>query len=249
MIHLRSEGEIESIRKACEVAAEVLRELGKRVQPGISTIELDEIGEDLIRKEGVAPAFKGYRGYEHATCVSLNYEVVHGIPDSRKLNEGDIVSIDVGTKLGGFYGDTAATFAVGKIEKKLAKLISIAKEALFLGIRQARSGSHLGDVSYAIENHARRNRFTVVRDLFGHGIGQALHEDPLVPNFGEPGSGPELKPGMVFAIEPMLNMGKSDIETLSDGWTVVTKDRKFSAHFEHTVAITKNGPIILTELD
>jgi len=249
MINIRSEEEIESIRKACRIAAQVLEELMGYIKPGITTKELDEIGERLIRKKEAYPAFKGYRGYGFATCISLNHEVVHGIPSNKKIKEGDIVSLDVGVKLGRFYGDIARTFAVGEVGKKAKKLLKVSREALYLGIRQARPGNHLGDVSYAIQSHAEKNGFSVVRDLFGHGIGEELHEEPLVPNFGNPGEGPELKPGMVFAIEPMLNIGKSDIETLSDGWTVVTKDGELSAHFEHTVALTKSGPIILTELN
>jgi len=248
MISLKSVAEIGSIREACQVAAEVLKELEELVKPGISAIELDREGEKAIRKRGALPAFKGYRGYKHATCISRNFEVVHGIPDDRKLKEGDIVSVDVGTKVGKFFGDTAATFAVGRIDKRLEKLIRAAKEALYLGIAEAKPGKYLGDVSFAIQSHAEKNGYTVVRDLFGHGIGTELHEDPLVPNFGQKGTGPRLEEGMVFAIEPMLNMGRSDIETLSDGWTVVTRDRKFSAHFEHTVAVTKKGTQVLTEI-
>jgi methionyl aminopeptidase len=201
----------------------------------------------MIREKGAVPVFIGYRGYRHATCISVNEEIVHGIPSKRILREGDIVSLDVGTKVDGYCGDTAATFPVGKVSKKAGKLIRVSKSALKAGIKQARAGNHLGDISAAIQKVAEENGYSVVRELYGHGIGSELHEDPLVPNFGRPGSGPELKPGMTLAIEPMLNMGGWKIRTLEDGWTVITEDKKLSCHFEHTILIQEGEAEVLTK--
>jgi methionyl aminopeptidase len=220
--------------------------IGREVRPGIRTKDLDSLGEKLIREKGAVPVFIGYRGYRHATCISVNEEIVHGIPSDRVLLEGDIVSVDVGARFMGYCGDTAATFPVGSVGKDAAKLIKTCKQALEYGIRQARSGGHLEDISFAIQRIAERNAYSVVRDLYGHGIGVDLHEDPLIPNFGTPGHGALLKAGMVLAIEPMLNMGGWKIKTLADGWTVVTVDGKRSCHFEHTVVITVDGPEVLT---
>ncbi|MFA4858743.1 MAG: type I methionyl aminopeptidase [Candidatus Margulisiibacteriota bacterium] len=249
MITLKTEKELQHMRKACAVVAEVLRVMKSSVVPGITTLELDRIAEKLIEEMGAISAFKGYRGYRHATCLSVNHEIVHGIPTDRVLLEGDIIGVDVGARVAGFYGDAAATFPVGRVDKKVEKLLRVTKQALNLAIAQARCGNHLGDISHAIEQHAVRFGYSVVRELFGHGVGAELHEDPLVPNFGRPGQGPKLQAGMVLAIEPMLNMGGYAIETLSDGWTVVTKDRSLSAHFEHTVLIAEQGPEILTLLN
>lgn len=247
MIIKKNEEEIAVIRRACRIAGEVLEEAGKQLKPGLSTGRLDEFIEAEIRKRGAKPAFKGYRGYKHASCLSVNEEVVHGIPsEDRIIKEGDIVGVDVGSIVEGYYGDVARTFCVGSVDKTSRKLVRTTKECLGLGIKQARAGKNIGDVSFAIESHAKKNGYSVVRDLFGHGVGKALHEDPLVPNFGKPGTGPKLEKGMIFAIEPMLNTGGSAIETLEDGWTVVTKDRGLSAHFEHTILITDGAAEVLS---
>ncbi len=248
-IKIKSADEIERMKKACGIVAWTLTCLGKEIRPGITTEDLDRLGERLIKEKGAIPVFMGYRGYRHATCISVNEEIVHGIPSKKVLSDGDIVSVDVGAKVDGYCGDTAATFPVGKVSKKVAKLIKSCKAALKDGITQARPGNHLGDVSAAIDRVANKSGYSVVRELYGHGIGADLHEDPLVPNFGEVGQGPQLKPGMVLAIEPMLNMGTWKIKTLEDGWTVVTADRKWSCHFEHTVLISEQGPEILTIYD
>lgn len=239
--------EIEWIRKACAIVAWAVKRIGKEIRAGVTTEDLDNLGERLIREKGAIPVFIGYRGYRHATCISVNEEVVHGVPGKRVLKEGDIVTVDVGAKIGGYCGDVAVTFPVGKIGRKAAKLIRTCKSALKAAIRQARAGNHLGDISAAIQRVAEENGFSVVRELYGHGVGAELHEDPLIPNYGRPGEGPELKPGMVLAIEPMLNMGGWKVETLEDGWTVVTEDRSLSCHFEHTVLITEGEPEVLTK--
>ena len=246
-ISVKSAEEIERIRKACKIVAEVRDALGKEIKPGVTTEDLDRFGEKMIRELGALPVFMGYRGYRNATCISVNEEIVHGIPGKKVLVEGDIVSVDVGAKLDGYCGDTAATFPVGKVSKKAAKLIKICKLSLESAIRQARAGNHLGDISSAVQKIAEKNNYSVVRDLYGHGIGKDLHEDPLIPNFGEVGQGVLLRPGMVLAIEPMLNMGTWKIKTQDDGWTVVTADKEWSCHFEHTIVIMDKGPQILTE--
>lgn len=246
MIFIKSEDEIKKIRAACRIAAEVLEELKKMVKPGISTLELDEICEGSIRAKGALPAFKGYRGYRHATCISINEEVVHGIPGGRRIKDSDIVGLDVGTIYQGYYGDNAATVIVGKVDKRTEKLVKTTELALNKAIEQAKAGHRIGDISSVIEACAKKEGFSVVRDLYGHGVGRALHEDPLIPNFGKAGEGVELKDGMTIAIEPMLNMGASDIETLDDGWTVVTRDKGLSAHFEHTLLINGDKPEVLT---
>ncbi|OGC23254.1 type I methionyl aminopeptidase [candidate division WOR-1 bacterium RIFOXYB2_FULL_42_35] len=245
-ILIKSLDEIEKVKKACRIVAKVLAAVGKKVKAGISTEDLDKIADELIRKQGAEPVFIGYRGYRHATCISVNEEIVHGIPGKKILQEGDIVSLDVGAKIGGYCGDTAATFPVGKISRKAARLVRFCKSALQAGIRQARAGNHLGDISAAVKNVADQAGYSVVRELYGHGIGKDLHEEPLIPNFGNPGEGPKLRAGMVLAIEPMLNIGGWKIRTLSDGWTVVTADQSLSSHFEHTILITEKGPEILT---
>ncbi|MBU0687146.1 MAG: type I methionyl aminopeptidase [Candidatus Margulisbacteria bacterium] len=248
MIRIKTEKELVHIRAACSVVAKVLSSLKGEIKPGITTRELDAFAEKQIVTLGALPAFKGYRGYKHATCLSVNEEVVHGIPGNKVLKDGDIIGVDAGAIVAGFYGDAAITFPVGKIDKKTEKLLRATKKALSLAIRQARAGKYLGDVSAAIEQHALKFGYRVVRDLYGHGIGSDLHEDPLIPNFGKAGQGPQLKKGMVLAIEPMFNLGGYKIETLKDGWTVVTADRSLSAHFEHTILITDGDPEILTEI-
>jgi len=237
-ILIKTADELVKMRLAGRIAGEVLDALRRKVA----------VGEKLIRAKGAEPVFIGYRGYRHATCISRNHEVVHGIPGSQTLQAGDIVSVDVGVKFDGYCGDTAATFAVGRISGKAEKLLRAGRQALQAGIRQARAGRHLGDVAAAVQATAEKNGFSVVRDLYGHGIGRDLHEDPLIPNYGRPGEGPELKPGMVLAIEPMLNVGGWKVRTLPDGWTVVTDDGELSCHFEHTVIITEAEPEVVTRL-
>jgi methionyl aminopeptidase len=246
MIILKSKNEIEKMRVACGVVAEVLQDLIREVRPGISTLELDAIAEHGIRARGAIPAFKGYRGFPNTLCISVNEQVVHGIPSKRRLKEGEIVGLDLGAKWDGYYGDAAVTVSVGRIAPAAQSLLITTKEALYVGINEVRPGKYLSDVSHAIQSYAEARGYSVVRAFVGHGIGTALHEEPQVPNFGPPGRGPRLKAGMVLAIEPMVNIGDADVEILDDGWTVVTADGQLSAHFEHTVAITEEGPEILT---
>lgn len=248
MINIKNADEIEKIRRSCKIVAEVLKEIEPYVKEGISTLEIDKIAEDLLIKKGAQPAFKGYRGYPSATCLSVNEEVVHAIPNVRTLQKGDVLSIDVGALCEGYYGDGAISIMIGPVQKRVEKLVRTCKEALMAGIKQARYGNHLGDISFAIERIAQKAGFSVVRDLFGHGIGKELHEDPLIPNFGKPHTGPVLLSGMVFAIEPMLNLGTHRILTKEDGWTITTADNKVSVHFEHTVLVTREGPEILTKV-
>jgi methionyl aminopeptidase len=249
MIVCRAKAEIEKIRRAGKVVAELLDDLKKMAQPGVTTRELDRYAEAKIRAAGAVPTFKGYRGYPASVCTSINEQVVHGIPSGRKLQSGDILGIDCGATLEGYVGDAAVTVAVGKVSDELLQLLRVAEQSLYRAIDQARVGNRLYDISYAVQSCAEAHRYSVVRDFCGHGVGRQMHEDPQVPNFGMPGTGPKLKAGMVLAIEPMLNMGTHEVEIAGDGWTVFTRDRKPSAHFEHTIAITDNGPIILTVLD
>ena len=248
MIILKSLPEIEKMRKSNAIVAAILEELRKKIRPGVKTIELDRLSEDLALKKGARPAFKGYRGYPYSLCTSVNSEVVHGMPSERELKEGDIVSLDFGILNDGYYGDAAVTVPVGEITPGARKLLKITEEALFRGIVEVKAGNRIGDISAAIQGHVEAAGYSVVRDLVGHGIGKSLHEDPQVPNYGSGGRGIELKPGMVFAIEPMVNEGTYRVEILRDGWTVVTADGKLSAHFEHSVAITENGPVILSRI-
>jgi methionyl aminopeptidase len=245
-IKLKSADEIDRLRVAGALVAELLVQMEKQVKAGVTTQEIDRFGEEFIRARGAEPVFIGYRGYRHATCVSVNEEVVHGIPGAKVLRDGDIVGVDVGVKIDGYCGDSAVTFPVGNISAKAKKLLRVGKESLRLAIRQVRPGKHLGDVSQAIQSYAEKNGFSVVRDLYGHGIGRDMHEDPLIPNYGKAGEGPELKPGMVLCIEPMLNVGGWRIKTLSDGWTVVTEDGELSCHFEHMVLVTEKEPEVLS---
>ncbi len=246
LIKIKSGEEIELMRLAGRLTGEVLAEVGKSLKPGQTTREIDALAERLMREKGGEPVFLGYRGYRHATCLSVNNEIVHGIPGERVVKDGDIVSVDVGVRVQGYCGDSAATFAVGKISAKAEKLLRVGRESLRAAIRQARAGNHLGDISHAVEAYAEKNGFSVVRDLYGHGVGRDLHEDPLIPNWGRAGEGVELKAGMTLAIEPMLNVGDWRIKTLPDGWTVVTEDGSLSCHFEHTVLVTDGEPEILT---
>ena len=246
MIPLKSEKDLEYLRASGKILSLVIKEVRKIVKPGITTNEIDRFAERLILENNAQPAFKGYKGFPATTCISVNEEVVHGIPSERKLVEGDIVSIDLGVNFCGYFSDSAVTLAVGKIDAKRKKLIDVAKRSLELGIKEARPGNHLSDISSSIQKYVENNGFSVVRQFVGHGIGSNLHEEPEIPNFGRPGEGPLLKDGMVLAIEPMINMGTWEAEILSNGWTAVTKDDLPSAHFEHTVAITKRGNEILT---
>jgi methionyl aminopeptidase len=248
MVILKSRQEIEKMRKSNLIVATILEELGKKIRPGIKTIELDRLSEDLALKKGARPAFKGYRGYPYSLCTSVNSEVVHGMPSERELKEGDIISLDFGILNDGYYGDAAVTVPVGDITPAAKRLLQVTEEALYKGITEVKAGNRVGDISAAIQGHVEAAGYSVVRDLVGHGIGKSLHEDPQVPNYGSAGRGIELKPGMVFAIEPMVNEGAYRVDVLRDGWTVVTADGKLSAHFEHSVAITENGPVILSRI-
>ena len=247
MVQLKSKSEIEQMRKAGAVVAQVLLEIGEMVKPGVSTADLDLFAQVRTKELGAKPAFKGYHGFPATLCVSVNEEVVHGIPSKKRiLNDGDIVGVDFGVVLDGWYGDSAKTFCVGKVSDEIDKLVKITEKSLYLGIDQAKSGNHLFDIGHAIQNYVESYGFSVVREFVGHGIGKNLHEDPQVPNYGSKGKGMLLKPGMVIAIEPMINAGRPEVKVLSDGWTAITADRKWSAHFEHTVAITEQGNQILT---
>ncbi|MGE5789486.1 MAG: type I methionyl aminopeptidase [Syntrophaceae bacterium] len=248
MIILKSRSEIEKMRKSNAIVAVILEELRKKIRPGVKTIELDRLSEELALKKGARPAFKGYRGYPYSLCASVNSEVVHGMPSDKELKEGDIVSLDFGILNDGYYGDAAVTVPVGEITPAAKRLLRVTEEALYRGIAEVKAGNRIGDISAAIQDHVEAAGYSVVRDLVGHGIGKSLHEDPQVPNYGSSGRGVELKPGMVFAIEPMVNEGTYRVEILRDGWTVVTADGKLSAHFEHSVAITENGPVILSRI-
>ncbi|MGD8776664.1 MAG: type I methionyl aminopeptidase [Syntrophobacterales bacterium] len=249
MIHLKSPREIQVMRDANRIVAEILAELREQITPGISTMELNEIGESLAAKRNARPAFKGYNGFPYALCASINEEVVHGMPSLKRiLREGDIISLDFGVVHKDFYGDAAITVPVGHVDDMSRDLIQATEEALYRGIAHAVAGNRLSDISHAIQSHVEAKGFSVVREFVGHGIGRCLHESPQIPNYGSPGLGVKLKPGMVLAIEPMINQGEYGVEILGDGWTAVTKDRSRSAHFEHSIAITENGPEILSEL-
>ncbi len=246
MIRLKSKDDIAAMRTAGEILRRALVAAGEAVGPGVSTRELDDIVRDSIIADDARPAFKGYHGFPGNACISVNSEVVHGIPGDTILAEGDLVSIDVGVEKNGFHADSCETFAVGKISEEAARLMDVTRAALAKGIEQARSGLRVGDISNAVQVYVEASGFSVVRELVGHGIGRDLHEEPQVPNFGPAGQGPKLVAGMVLAIEPMVNEGRARVRTLEDDWTVVTADGKLSAHFEHTVAITDQGPEILT---
>ncbi len=248
MIKIKSLREIEAMRKAGRIVAEVLESLEQMIAVGVTTAALDKAAEQMIRKAGAEPAFLGYHNYPASICTSINEEVVHGIPGLRKLKEGDIISIDVGVRLKGYYGDAAATFSVGEITPLAARLMDVTRRSLEEAIGAVRVGACLSDVSHAVQAYVETNRFSVVRNFVGHGIGTEMHEEPQLPNFGAPGRGPVLRQGIVLAIEPMVNVGGWEVEVLKDQWTVVTKDRSLSAHFEHTVALGENGPEIMTVL-
>ena len=246
MIPIKSERDLEILRRSGKILAKIMRQAEGFIRPGVSTAQIDSFTEELVLKEKAIPAFKGYKGFPATVCTSINEEIVHGIPGERKLKEGDIIGLDLGINYEGYFSDVAITLAIGEVDSRVKKLIDVTKKALFVGIRQARAQNHLSDISYSIQNYVEKNGFSVVRQFVGHGIGYNLHEEPEVPNFGRPGEGPLLESGMVLAIEPMVNMGTWESEILGNGWTAVTKDRLPSAHFEHTVAITENGPEILT---
>lgn len=246
MIICKSPAEIEKLRRAGQMARGLLEEIRLRLRPGVSTLDLEKYVEKRLAQLGARPAFKGYRGYPCCLCVSVNDEIVHGIPSERRLKEGDIVSLDVGVVLDGYYGDSAITVPMGGIPETTQRLLRVTQEALEVGVDKARLGNRLGDISAAVQQHVEKNGYSVVREFVGHGIGRELHEEPQIPNFGQAGHGPVLKEGMVLAIEPMVNAGGAALRVLDDNWTAVTADGKLSAHFEHMVAVTRNGPDVLT---
>ena len=248
MIVLKSQDEIKRMSESCRIVAEVLEGIRKNIVPGVSTKELDEFAESYILSRGARPAFKGYRGYPSSVCTSVNEQVVHGIPSGTKLKDGDIISLDIGVYYKGFYGDAAVTIPVGSVSNQAKKLLSVTEEALAAGMKKAAVGNRLSDISHAIQTQVESEGFSVVRSFVGHGIGRELHEEPQIPNYGKSGEGPQLMEGMTLAIEPMVNAGSWEVIILNDGWTAVTKDRSLSAHCEHTLAITKNGPSILTKI-
>ncbi|MCK4689501.1 MAG: type I methionyl aminopeptidase [Candidatus Marinimicrobia bacterium] len=246
MIYIRSKDEIHKIWESNKIVYETLQMLGKEIKPGVKTKRLDKLAEEFIHNKGGRPAFKGYNGYPATICTSIDEQVVHGIPSNRELRDGEILSIDVGAEKNGYYGDSAYTYAVGEVEPIKKKLMNITQESLYKGIAMANPGNRLSDIGNAVQTHVENHGFSVVRVLVGHGIGRELHEHPEVPNYGEPGKGPTLKAGMCIAIEPMVNVGTYNVFTLDDGWTVVTADKKPSAHYEHTITITEDGPLILS---
>jgi methionyl aminopeptidase len=247
VIELKSPREIALMRRGGHILAEVVERLRASVKPGMSTLEIDEDVEEFIRSRGARPAFKGYRGFPATVCISINEEVVHGIPSAhRRVKEGDIVGLDLGCIVEGYYADCAFTLPIGEVPARVQELLEATRQSLDAGIAECRSGRRLSDVSHAIQRHVEGHGFSVVRAFVGHGIGRALHEEPQVPNFGDPGRGPQLKPGMVLAIEPMVTMGSWEVRILDDGWTAVTKDGSLAAHFEHTIAVTESGPEVLT---
>lgn len=247
MVILKTSGELAAMREAGKISSRALREAGKAVEPGVSTLEIDTIVRSYIEKQGASPSFLGYCGFPASTCISVNNVVIHGIPSEKMiLKEGDIVSIDIGAKFRGYHGDNAWTFPCGKISPEAQALLDTTREALFEGIKNAIVGNRTGDIGSAVQKYAEARSYSVVREFVGHGVGAKLHEDPNVPNYGTPGRGVRLLPGMTIAIEPMINQGKRHVRILEDEWTTVTADGKLSAHFEHTIAITSNGPVIMT---
>ncbi|MES9699315.1 MULTISPECIES: type I methionyl aminopeptidase [Bacillus] len=248
MIICKTPREIDIMREAGRIVALTHQELKQHITPGITTKELDQIAEKTIQKYGATPSFKGYNGFPGSICASVNEELVHGIPGKRKLEEGDIISIDIGAKYNGYHGDSAWTYPVGNISESVQKLLDVTEKSLYLGLEQVKPGERLSNISHAVQTHAEENGFSIVREYVGHGIGQDLHEDPQIPHYGPPNRGPRLKPGMVICVEPMVNQGRRYVKTLSDDWTVVTVDGKWCAHFEHTIALTEAGYEILTTL-
>jgi methionyl aminopeptidase len=248
LIIIKTREEIKKMRVACSIVAAALAALKDKVKPGVTTEQLDAFAEEFIKKHGGIPAFKGYLGYPKTLCASVNEVVIHGIPGNKVLKEGDIIGLDLGAVVDGYFGDAAVTFPVGEISEDLRRLLEVSEASLYRGIEKAVAGNRVSDISNAVQTHVESFGYSVVREFVGHGVGRHQHEDPQVPNFGPPGAGPRLKTGMTLAIEPMINMGVSQTVILSDGWTAVTLDRKPSAHFEHTVAVTDNGPEILTRV-
>lgn len=246
MVRVRTPREIELIAESCQIVADTLDILTSHVKVGVDLLDLDGLAEDYIRSKGARPAFKGYMGFPATLCISIDDEVVHGIPAKRTLENGQIVGIDCGAEKKGYYGDSARTFAVGEIDVDKRKLMDVTKESLMKGIAEAKPGNHVSDIGHAIQKYVEAEGYSVVRELVGHGIGTALHEDPQVPNYGMPKQGPQLQEGMCLAIEPMINLGDKEIFTADDGWTIKTRDGQSSAHFEHTIAILKDGPKVLT---
>lgn len=247
MIIIKTEAEINRMHEAGKILAEIHRQIAKLIAPGITTHEIDQFAEKLMKQYGATPEQKGYKGYQYATCASINDVICHGFPKKEKLNDGDIVTIDMVVNLNGWLADSAWSYAVGNVSEEADRLLRVTKESMYKGIEQAVAGNRIGDVSHAIQTYAEAEGFSVVRDFIGHGIGQDMHEDPQVPHYGPPNKGPRIKEGMVFTIEPMLNVGTYQMKIDSDGWTARTRDGKLSAQYEHTIAITANGPIILTE--
>jgi methionyl aminopeptidase len=248
MIVIKSDREIEIMKEAGKIAAEAHKLVSEMIEVGITTKELDEEVEKFIRSKNAVPTFKGYQGFPASICASINEEVVHGIPDNRKLLDGDIISVDIGVTYKGYVGDTAKTYPVGKISDNAKRLIEVTRKSFYEGIKFAKEGYRLSDISHAIQKCVEEEGFSVVRDFVGHGVGRDMHEDPQIPNFGEPNKGPRLKKGMTFAIEPMVNEGKYHVLMLENNWTVITRDKKLSAHYEHSIAITDGEPYILTSL-
>lgn len=246
MIVCKSPAEIEKMRAASVLVADVLAELAAMVAPGVSSLDLDVAAERMVRAGGAEPAFKGYRGYPNTLCASVNDQVIHGIPSKRPLAEGDIISLDMGVKMDGYFGDSAITVPVGRVSEQAERLLRVTEESLEKGIEQVRLGGRISDIGHAIQEHVEAHGFSVVREFVGHGIGASLHEEPQIANYGDPGRGPRLAEGMTLAIEPMVNVGRPHVKMLSDGWTAVTRDGSLSAHFEHTVAVRKGGPLVLT---
>ena len=246
MIHYRSEDEIDLIRESSLLVANTHAEISALIKPGVTTLQLDKIAEEFIRDNGGLPAFKGYSGFPNTLCTSLNEQVVHGIPNDNPLNEGDIISVDCGVLMNGYYGDSAYTYEIGEVSKEVENLLIRTKESLYKGIEQAVSGNRIGDIGFAIQKHVEQFGYGVVREMVGHGVGENLHEEPQVPNYGKRGRGIKLKEGLVIAIEPMINLGTRRIKQLSDGWTIITADKKFSAHFEHTIVVRKGKAEVLS---
>lgn len=249
MISIKSSRDLSLMREACVISARALKLGGEAVQPGVTTAEIDRIIRQYIESMGAKPSFLGYSGYPASACISVNDVVIHGIPDNRIIREGDIVSIDVGAFYNGFHGDNAATFGAGRVSAEAQALMDATRESLYEGIKMATAGNRVGDIGAAVQRYVEMRGYSVVRQFVGHGVGTNLHEDPSVPNFGTPGRGPKLMPGMTLAIEPMVNAGTHEVSILGDGWTTVTKDGRLSAHFEHTIAITPSGPVIMTDPD
>lgn len=246
MVYYKNDEEIELLRLSNQLVSKTHAEIAKHIKPGVKTIKIDKIAEEYIRDHGGIPGFLNYNGFPNSLCISLNEQVVHGIPSSLELKDGDIVSIDCGVYMNGYHGDSAYTFSIGEVDNKVKKLLKVTMECLYLGIEKAIVGNRIGDISYAIQQHAENNGFSVVREMVGHGVGRKLHEKPEVPNYGRRGKGLKMKPGLVIAIEPMINLGTKTIVQGNDGWTIKTKDGLPSAHFEHSIAIKKDGPDILS---